>query len=68
MPAAKQGASRHVTWFNYKKLKNLAMKAGFLEKDIRRSAYRQSFSAEMRNDAFDKLLPEASLYMEMNKS
>ena len=58
-----EDGSDHVNWFNYKKIRELLLKNGF--KDVRKSAFGQSYHAPMQETPlFDGLLPRISLYIE----
>ena len=60
--------SRHIGWFNFKKLKETLIGAGFSEENIKRSAYLDSAAEEMRDKRFfDQTIPKASLFVECTK-
>jgi ubiquinone/menaquinone biosynthesis C-methylase UbiE len=58
----------HINWFDFNKIKQHAIKAGFKEENVTRSAYKQSLVAEFRGTEFDTSHPEFSLYVEIGKS
>lgn len=63
----------HINWFNYDKLKRMALSAGFSEENVHPSRFKQSISSEMRKDTvfpgfgFDMTHPEVSLYVDLKK-
>lgn len=62
----KKHPGQHLNWFNEKKLSQMLGRAGFRE--VRRSAYGQSFAPVMRDtDYFDTNMPKVSLYVEARK-
>jgi hypothetical protein len=59
-------AGDHITWWNYDKLRDYLLKAGF--KNIYRSGYGQSSSPWMRDlTYFDQTYPQISVYIEAIK-
>lgn len=59
-------AGNHISWWNYDKLRDFLIEAGFT--DVYRSAYGQSTSALMRDlRYFDQTYPQISVYIEARK-
>jgi hypothetical protein len=62
----KKFPSRHMNWFNMKKLERMLRQSGF--KTVVPSAYRQSIAPVLRDGKFfDNTLPQISLYIEAVK-
>ncbi len=66
IPFNASSAGDHITWWNYDKLREFLLKAGF--KNICRSGYGQSNSSWMRDlTYFDQTYPQISVYVEATK-
>lgn len=57
--------ARHTTWFDFAKLREMAVEEGFEASKILRSGYHQSIAAEMRSPEFDLMGAEYSFYADI---
>jgi predicted SAM-dependent methyltransferase len=58
----------HLNWFNYQKLKKLAVNHGFNSEKVILSKKNASISEEMRSPEFDKTAPNYSVFVDILKS
>jgi len=64
----KHDYSRHISWFNYERMKKILINSGFKEENIYKSSYLKSKKEEMKNPKFfDYTEPETSLFIECIK-
>ena len=60
--------STHICWFNFEKIRNILIKNGFEDQNIRKCSYLKSKEKEMRDSQFfDNTNPEISLFVECVK-
>ena len=60
--------SRHISWFDFEKMRNILMNNGFQYENIRKCSYLKSNEKEMRDSKFfDNTSPEISLFVECIK-
>ncbi len=57
----------HLNWFNFEKIKDIAIIAGYKDDLIYLSKKNSSISEEMRTDNFDKTAPNYSVYVDIVK-
>ena len=64
----KHDCSRHISWFNYERMKKILINSGFKKENIYKSSYLKSKKEEMKNPKFfDYTEPETSLFIECIK-